>query len=53
MKYLLKLFKNGKKICRLDKARPPYSKIQNCYYKKTVPIDYVDTRGYHYIYKEK
>ena len=36
-----------------DKSIPPYGECQNCHYKKTVPIDYVGTRGYHYIYKEK
>ena len=39
----------------LDKGYilPPYGECQNCHYKKTVLIDYVGTRGYHYIYKEK
>ena len=37
----------------LDKSIPPYGECTNCNYKKTVPIDYVGTRGYHYIYKEK
>ena len=37
----------------LDKSIPPYGECTNCNYKKTVPIDYVGTRGYHYVYKEK
>ena len=46
LKHLLKLFKNGKKkICGMEKI--------NLYRHKTVSIDYVGTRGYHYIYKEK
>lgn len=39
---------NGK-----DKSIPPYGVCTNCNYNKTVPIDYIGTRGYHYIYKEK
>lgn len=39
---------NGK-----NKSIPPYGVCTNCDYNKTVPIDYVGMRGYHYIYKEK
>lgn len=35
-----------------DKSIPPYSECTNCN-KKTVPIDYIETRRYHYVYKEK
>lgn len=36
-----------------DKSTPPYGVCINCDYNKTEPIDYVGTRGYHYVYKDK
>lgn len=36
-----------------DKSIPPYGECTNCGCKKTEPIDYIGTRGFHYIYKGK
>ena len=32
---------------------PPYGEYSHFGYEKTEPIDYTNSRGYHFIYKEK